>query len=94
MSDHASHYAQLHRRYLQRNRRKFYDALVRDGELNDHLRSVGQRAAEMYEAIIGQMANSSRIQNLPYEEKVKELQALPLIADELVMDDVVYQPRD
>jgi hypothetical protein len=79
MSDHASHYARLHRQYLQRNRRKFYDALVRDGELNEHLRSVGQRAADMYETIVGQMEGRPEA---------------PLVADEFVMDDVVCQPRD
>jgi O-acetylhomoserine/O-acetylserine sulfhydrylase-like pyridoxal-dependent enzyme len=79
MSDLAASYARLHRKFLQDHKPKAFKAFVRDGTLNAYLQRVGQQAADRYEAIVGQMANRADA---------------PLIADEIVLDEIICRPRD
>jgi hypothetical protein len=93
MSRAAVNYARLHRQFLQANCPDLIRVLAREGKLDQYLQSVGNQAAERYLALIGSMANSQAVQSLPLEEKVKALQNHPLSADEIVMNEIVNQPR-
>src|SRR5580704_1110318 len=93
MSRAAVNYARLHRQFLQANCPDLIRVLAREGKLDQYLESVGNQAAERYLALIGSMANSQAVQSLPHEEKVEALQNHPLSADEIVMNEIVNQPR-
>jgi len=68
-----------------------YLKLKESGELQNYLRKIGQDAVEMYEAIENQMLTAK---DLPedYPERVKALERIPLVAEEIVLNDLVFQP--
>ena len=49
-------WGQRHRRYLKEYRPAFYNALLLSGKLNGYLADIDQRAQELFETIIQQMA--------------------------------------
>jgi|HubBroStandDraft_6_1064221.scaffolds.fasta_scaffold298401_2 hypothetical protein len=93
MSRAAVNYARLHLQFIQASCPDLVRVLAREGKLDQYLESVGNQAAERYLALIGSMANSQAVQSLPPKEKVKALQNHPLSADEIVMNEIVNQPR-
>ena len=49
-------WGQRHRRYLKEYRPAFYNALLLSGKLNGYLADIDQRAQELFDTIIQQMA--------------------------------------
>lgn len=82
-------YARMHKDYLRKNHPEMYSSLKKSGELLEHCRSVGKTAINLFETISAQMATSP---NLPtdYQERVDELESIPLTVEEIVLHDVVY----
>ena len=54
-------WGQRHKRYLKDYHPALYNALLLSGELNSHLADIDQRAQEMMDAIMRQMANAQGI---------------------------------
>jgi len=90
----ALEYARAHQRYLLDNKPDMLKELEQTGEVNTYLASIGQQASDLYQSILSQLQTSPELQNLPYHEKVARLQGLPHVADEVVRDEIIYQPRD
>lgn len=87
----AEIYAKMHRQFLEKHHPKTFKQLKDNGQLVEHLKRVGQWALELYETIEAQMANDK---NLPkdYLERVAALERIPHVAEEIVLNDVVYNP--
>jgi len=90
----ALEYARAHHRYLLDNKPEILKELQQTGELNSYLASIGQQASDHYHTILSRLQTSPEVQNLPYHQKVGRLQGLPHVADEVVRDEIIYQPRD
>ena len=54
-------WGQRHKRYFKDYHPALYNALLLSGELNSHLADIDQRAQEMMDAIMRQMANAQGI---------------------------------
>jgi hypothetical protein len=87
----AEIYAKMHREFLEKHHPKTYKMLEESGELTDHLKRVGETAMSLYETISTQMATSK---DLPkdFAEKVDALERIPHVVEEIVLNDVVYNP--
>ena len=90
-TDGARAYARLHLKFLRDSNPSLLKQLQVSGRLQRHLLDVGQQADEMYQSILAQGATDPSLPK-DYLERVKRLESLPLIADETVLNDVVYQP--
>ena len=84
-------WAKSRRTFLQSAYPKQYKKMEKDGTLEPHLTAVGEAASEMYDSIWS--AENSR--NPPGEyfmDKIKRLEQVPLIADEMVKADLIHAP--
>lgn len=84
--------------YSQRREQFLRDAhpqallkLKAKGLLAEHLEQIGEEAAEAYETLEGQLRTNP---DAPKEmaERLAYFQQIPLIADEIVLNDVVFAP--
>lgn len=91
LSDCARAYANLHLKSLRDSNPVLLKQLESSGSLQEHLDRLGEQADELYHTIL---ANGSTDPKLPreYYARVRALESLPLIADETVLNDIVYQP--
>ncbi len=78
-------------RDLEKNHKETYRALQASGELVAHVKMVGKAAMDHYRIIEAQM---SAAKNLPedYQERVDHLESIPLVAEEIVLAEVVFNP--
>jgi len=88
----AQAYAELHRKFLKEHRPKMYAALKKDGTLEQHVRTIGQQALERYETIEGQMLTSKSLPQ-DYLARVKKLEEIPHVAEEIVLHEIVLPPN-
>ena len=84
-------YARMHKDYLRKNHPKMYKQLEASGELLEHCRRVGQQAKDYNEVLRAQMAASPNLL-VDYAERVRELNAIPLIVEEIVQTEMIYTP--
>lgn len=91
MANAQAAWANLHRQFLARNNPKMLQALQKEGKLQSYLDELGSSAEEMHQQIVSQMSSSSDLPDNP-EERAKRLAAIPRVADELVMSNLVNQP--
>lgn len=84
-------YVRLHKQFLQKHQPNLYRQMLAEGTLAEHLNSVGQAASEMDETLTTQMVTRK---DLPtdYLERVKELEQVPHVVEEIVLAEVVHQP--
>ena len=54
-------WGQRHLRYIKQNRKVFYANLMTTGQLNSHLVEIDRGAEEMFERLVGQMAQAEGI---------------------------------
>ena len=54
-------WGQRHLRYIKQHRRIFYANLMTTGQLNSHLAEIDRGAEEMFERLVGQMAQAEGI---------------------------------
>ena len=85
----AQHYARLHKQFLEENNPS---VLKGQPDRNSYLSSVGQQAEEMFEHLMTQYGHQPEVQKLPYHQKVQELQSHRHQADEVVRNNLIYQP--
>lgn len=89
----AAAYAKQRGEMLKKTYPRFHAVLSKSGTLQLHLQTLGQQAAEMHQSISDQMR--SRLladKELPYQQGVKELEAIPHVARECVLNDLVLAP--
>lgn len=89
MDQRAIEYAKLHRKSLQDNQPDVYAQLLKSGELQAHLSSIGSQASEMFEHLLAQKNNDPEVQSLPYHEKARRMASHVPEANEVVMRDLI-----
>ena len=91
-------FERLKKAYSQRREQFLRDAhpqallkLKASGQLTEHLDQIGEEAAEAYETLEGQLRTNP---DAPKEmaERLAYFQQIPLIAEETVLNDVVFAP--
>ncbi len=87
-------WGQRHRRYLKEYRPAFYNALLLSGKLNGYLADIDQRAQELFDAIIQQMALAQGItERLKATDQmvwVGKMNNLRASATEIVTTEIIY----
>ncbi len=66
--------------------------LRQSGDLNSYLSSVGNQAKERYMAALAEYNNSKEAQELPYQDRVRQLQNRLREAEEFIRHDLIHQP--
>lgn len=84
-------YSQAHRRYLEEHRPDVWQKLP-PADRRNYLSSVGSQASDRFDTLMRQYAQSPEVKDLPYLQKVQALQSRRHEADELVRDELIYQP--
>ena len=88
-------YGRMHLDYIKQSRRGRYTTLLTEGKLNAHLHEIDIEANEMLDAIIPRLAAERGI-----DEKLKardmliwvaEMNNIKAIAEEIVLQEVIYQ---
>ena len=87
-------WGRMHLRYLQEHRKGLYTVLFATGKLNDYLMDIDQRAAERFDYLIKQMAESRGINEQLKERDqmkwVKETNNILQAAQEIVETELIY----
>ena len=88
-------YGLLHRDYIKQHKRGTYTTLLTESKLNAHLHEIDVQANKMVEAIV---ANLARERGIDEELKasnalkwVAEMNNLKASAEEIVLQEVIYQ---
>ncbi len=84
-------FLKLHRQYLQQSLPQMYLRLQKKGDLGQHLQEVADEAMRMYDQISEDLAVERN--KLPEAKKLQALENIPHVALEVVLAEVVYQPR-
>lgn len=83
-----------HRRYLKEYRPSFYNALLLSGKLNGYLADIDQRAQELFDTIIQQMALAQgiteRLKATDQMAWVGKMNNLRASATEFVNTEIIY----
>jgi hypothetical protein len=88
----AKQFAEEHHKFLKENNPKLLAQLVQSGDLAEHLREIGESGEQMLEHEVEKLDNSPRVQNLPFMERVRELQSLQRSMMEIIRHDLIFQP--
>ncbi len=83
-------YAEEHRKYLLENAPHLLKELEKSGDLESYLSSLGESAAQREHHLIN--PNDKNVQNLPFLERVRELQNRQQEAREIIKHDLIYWP--
>ena len=87
-------WGQRHRRYLKEYRPSFYNALLLSGKLNGYLADIDQRAQELFDTIIQQMALAQgiteRLKATDQMAWVGKMNNLRASATEFVNTEIIY----
>ena len=89
-------FRKVHRRYLQESQPELYLSLQKSGQLQSHLDDVAENALHMEERLtVDQISaiNANPKLQQDYLAKVKALEEIPLVVDELVQREVLFQPQ-
>ena len=87
----AAAFQRLHKEFLAKNHPQMMVELRKTGELKRYLTEIGEQAMAMYESIAEKMEHSPHLPT-EYGARVAELEQIPLIATEMVLNDLIYQP--
>lgn len=88
----ATVYARMHQQYLKGSNPSMLDALQKSGQQADYLRTVGEQAMDLYDTLIAQIVNNPNLPTDP-QERLNAVQSAPLVAEEIVLAEIVYAPR-
>ena len=87
-------YARMRANYLKANRKVLYYNLLTSCTLNEHLNETEQRATELEEQLIKQMAAAEGVtERLKAEDQMKWVQMMNSIrhsAEEVILNDLIY----
>lgn len=85
----AQGYAKAHQNFLERNNPKFLQQMP---EPQKYLDGIGQEAAEMYADLADRMHSEVNRKKLEFMDRLRELEAIPVTVDEIVMSELILQP--
>jgi hypothetical protein len=86
----AKGFAKEHLEFLENNRPDVLSALRQSGDLDNYLSSVGEGASDMFDHLMRETMHKTR--NLPYLDRVRELEARRHEVMEFIRHDRIYQP--
>jgi hypothetical protein len=89
MDETAKIYAKARETFLRENAPAILASLRQSGKLADSLEQTGLEAAAMFETISSQMQAHIAGQKMPYREKVKAMEAIPIQANEIVLHEII-----
>ena len=88
-------YGRMHLDYIKNHRRGRYTTLLTEGKLNARLHEIDLEATEMLDTIIPRLATERGIdENLKARDMliwVAEMNNIKAIAEEIVLQEVIYQ---
>ena len=88
-------YGLMRRRYLEQWKRSRFQAMILKDELWEHLVDVDRRGRQMEDQIVAQMAERNGVNELMKAERQMEwgqqMNSFILSAQEIVMNDLIYQ---
>jgi hypothetical protein len=87
----ARRYRREHRAYLAENRPDLYASLQLAGRLDTYLTSIGETASTRLDHVMGQHLADPELQKLPFHERVRELRARQMEAEEIIRHDLMHQ---
>ena len=80
--------------FLRQHRRPFYSGLMMNGKLNSHLEEIDQRADEMLERLMNQMAQAEGVtETLKAQNQMEWVARMNNIrsrAEEMILNDLIY----
>lgn len=84
-------YSRLHRQFLTQHNPEVLKQM-REPERTSYLKNVGEQAMEMHDNLASRMQTNP---NLPTDQakRLEAVQAIPLTVEEIVLDELIYQPR-
>ena len=86
-------WGRMHRAYLEAEHPGFYERLILNGTLDKHLADAQERAEEMLDKLIRQMArNESVTENLKATDQMEWIRRINSIrdrAEEIIIDEVI-----
>ena len=85
-------YGHLRKTYLQEHDEEYYAYLIISSRLMEHLEDVQKRASEMLERLIQEMLERDPAPDKATDQMgwVRHMESLHMIADDIVIRDVVY----
>lgn len=87
-------WGQRRKRYLQKNRKPLYTALLLDGKLDTHLMNIDEQAEKMFFQLVEQMAEQEGItEQLKAERQMEWVGAMNNIrnrAEEVIFNTYIY----
>lgn len=87
-------WGQRHRRYLKKHHRVLYGNLLTSGKLNSYLADINQRAEEMFERIVKQMAErkgvTEQLKAANSMEWVRKMNSIRNRAVEITNSELIY----
>ena len=88
-------YGELRHRYLRKHKEPLFTALLMQDKLNSHLEEIDKSAQEMYDRLMNQLKEQYGItEKLKAENQmlwVKKMNEIHHIADELVLNELIYR---
>jgi hypothetical protein len=91
---HIGRYGRAREKYLKDHRPGEYTLLIVKGKLDEHLADIEERAYDMQELIVKQMAKrhgvNRELKNTDPLSWVRQMNYIRCVAREMVMSDVVY----
>lgn len=88
----AVRYAREHRKFLEQANPSLLQQLQSAGQLTSYLKEVGEQAEAMFETLEAQMVHAPDMPKEP-RARIARLEQVPVVANELVMNDLILQPR-
>lgn len=85
----------LHKEYLEKHNRVFFNVLLTQGKLYQHCAEIGNQARNMFDTLIEQMKNAEGVAEQLKEENQLEwvcrMQNIEARAKEIVYKDIIYK---
>ena len=85
----------LHKEYLKKHNRVFFNVLLTQGKLYQHCAEIGNQARNMFDTLIEQMKNAEGVTEQLKEENQLEwvcrMQNIEARAKEIVYKDIIYK---
>ena len=91
---HYGKYGILRKTYLKEHRKPYYQMLILQGKLNEHLNRVDREAHERMDILVAQMAEKQGVTELFKAEQpmlwVRKMNGIRTAAEEMVLTEIVY----
>ena len=87
-------FAEMRRRYLREHRDGIYTGMLLTGNLDEHLKEIGDTAQEMFDQLVAQMKDAEgvteRLKAKNQMEWVGRMNSIRSRAEEIILSELVY----